>query len=495
MTPICQQYFEDIFKIKPDLDPDLLQRAVQFACMAHEGVFRKSGEPYVVHALETGKILAEWNLDATSIIAGILHDVIDDGVATRADLVKEFGEEVTFLVEGVSRLGTIHLRGSDAQVFVESLRKMFVAMARDLRVVLIKIADRTHNMRTIAFVSHEKQMQIAKETLEVFASLADRLQMGRVKGELEDLAFQTLQPEEFAWTKTISSGHFRKIEEEMEKVRRSLVKGLRDLGLERFEIEARKKHLYSLYKKLLRPEMDRKIDRVVDFLAFRILLPKVDDCYLAQGMISNLYPTPGGIKITDFIARPKSNGYQSIHMKFRGPLGRLVEIQIRTFSMHEQAELGVAAHFHYAEQKARGVSGEKLEKGVTPVSRHSLLWVQQLVSWHKEAGSDKEFYEGLTKDFLSDRIFVLTPKKDVIELPAGATPIDFAYAVHTNIGNRAVGAIVDGKAVGFEYKLRSGEVCHILTSKDAGHAKSDWLKFVVTRLARHEILKAKGGKR
>lgn len=490
MTTTCQKYFQEIISLKPDFDRKLLEKAINFACLAHDGQLRKSGEPYVSHVLETGKVLAEWNLDEKSIVAGILHDAIDDGAATAGDINKIFGAEIAFLVQGVSRLGTIHLRGSEEAAFVESLRKMFVAMAKDLRVVLIKIADRLHNMRTIEFVAPEKQARIARETIEVLAALADRLQMGRAKGELEDLAFQVLQPEEYAWTKKISAKQFQKIEEEMERVRRSLVKGLRKQEIVGFEIESRKKHLFSLYKKLLRPEVDRQIDRVADLIAFRVLLPTVSDCYLVQGVVGNLYPLIEGMGTTDFIAQPKSNGYQSIHMKVKGPSGRPVEIQIRTFEMHKQAELGVAAHFHYAEAKAKGVSGEKLEKGITPVSKHSLLWVQQLVAWHKEAGSDKEFYEGLTRDFLSDRIFVLTPKGDVIELPNGATPIDFAYAVHTKVGNRAIGARIDGKALGFEHKLRSGEVCEILTAKEGGRPKVDWLKFVVTRLARHEINKA-----
>lgn len=476
--------------MRPLLDSEPLKRAIEFSCMAHDGQLRMSGEPYVGHALEVGKILAEWNLDEVTIMAGILHDTIDDGVAKTADIVESFGSEVAFLVEGVSRLGAIHLRGSEEIAFVESLRKLFVVMAKDLRVVLIKIADRLHNMRTIEFIPQEKQIRIAKETLEVFAALADRLQMGQAKGELEDLAFKVLLPEEYVWTKKISLAHFRKIEEDMERVRRNLLKKLHEGGLTDFEITARRKHLYSLYKKLLRPEIDRRIDLVADFLAFRILVPKIDDCYLTQGIINHLYEAAQGKKVSDFIANPKSNGYQSIHMKVVGPSSRPIEIQIRTFAMHEQAELGVAAHFHYAEAKARGVAGAKLEKGISPVSKHSLLWVQQLVAWHKETSNDNVFYEGLTKDFLSDRIFVLTPNGDVIELPAGATPIDFAYAVHTDIGDRAIGAKVNGRATEFAYKLKSGDVCEIMVTKEKGIPRSDWLQFVVTQLARRQINRA-----
>lgn len=492
MDQISQKYFREIVKLKPNISQSLLTKSILFATLALDGQVRKSGEPYVIHVLETGKILAEWNLDDASIVAGILHDSVDDGAADLEDVAKEFGIEVRTLVDGVSRLGKIRLKGSGEDLFVENLRKMFVAMAKDLRVVVIKIADRLHNMRTIQFVKKDKQPRIAKETLEIFAPLADRLQMGKAKAELEDLAFGVLWPEELSWTKRVSSSHFRKIEFEMEKIKRKLLVKLKAEKITGFEISARKKHLYSLYRKLLRPEINRQVEKVADFLAFRILAQDIDDCYRILGVINSLYKQTEGTRVSDFIARPKANGYQSLHMKVNGPTGRAVEIQIRTYEMHKQAEYGIAAHFHYAEEKAKGESGQVLEKGLIRLPKKQLLWVEQLLEWHRRTSDNKEFYEGLTQDFLSDRIFVLTPKGDVINLPVRATPIDFAYAVHTNIGNRAVGAIVDGKALGFDYKLRSGEVCQILTSKDTGHAKSDWLKFVVTRLARHEILKANG---
>jgi len=469
------------------VDSKLLEKSYEFAKMAHADQKRLSGEPFVTHPLAVAGILADWKMDQSSIIAGLLHDSVEDGAATTADIKKEFGDDVDQLVGGVTKVGEVKLRGSTEEQFVENLRKMFLAMAKDLRVVIIKLADRLHNMQTLKYLPEEKRKRIAKETMEIYAPLADRLGMGEVKGQLEDLAFPYLYPGDYMWLVKYSAPAYKKSEEHILVAKNKLLK---NLAKERINasINGRAKHLYSLYKKLLRSEIDKDISRVHDLVALRILVDNVEECYIALGVVHKTYRPVPHIGVSDFIALPKPNGYRSIHTKIFGPGERIMEVQIRTFEMHEEAENGVAAHWYYSTIKSKGEAGDRLQEGIF-APEEKLLWVKQLANWQKEIKDQEEFVEGLKFDALSKRIFVLTPKGDVKDLPLGATPIDFAYAVHSELGDRAIGAKVNGRMVPFDYKLISGDVCDVILAKEPRKPNLDWLNFVVTRLAKAEIHK------
>ncbi len=472
---LCEQNFTVIVK------------AYDFAVVAHYGQKRLSGEPFVSHLLAVANILADWKMDILSLAAGLLHDSIEDGAATEKDLQKEFGETISRLVSGVTKVGQVKLRGSTDEEFVENLRKMFLAMSSDLRVVIIKLADRLHNMRTLQYLSAEKQTRISRETLEVYAPLAERLGMGEVKGELEDLAFPYLYPEDYRWLTGYSAAAYKEAEEHIIRAKQKILKNLAAENI-KATVNGRKKHLYSLYKKLLRPEIDRDLSLVHDLVALRILVQTADQCYIALGVIHKTFKPVPAIGISDYIAVPKPNGYRSIHTKVFGPAGRIIEIQIRTYEMHEEAENGIAAHWYYSNKKSQGLSGKKLETVVfAPLEK--LSWVKQLANWQKEITDSHEFIQELKFDALSHRIFIFTPKGDVKDLPAGATPIDFSYAVHTEMGDRTIGAKVNGKMVPFNFKLHSGDVCEIMLAKEPRKPNSDWLELVTTRLAKREIQK------
>lgn len=466
-----------------------LDRVWEFASLAHTGQKRLTGEPYVCHELATAKILAEWKMDLTTILAGFLHDTVEDGGAKREDIVKYFGEDVALLVDGVTKVSNIKLRGSKDEEFVENLRKMFLTMAKDLRVVFIKLADRFHNMQTLYALPIEKQKRIARETLEVFAPLAERLGMGELKGQLEDLAFPYVYPKDYEKVEKESLVHFKEVEKYIKKMKRSLLHKLAEEGV-RAKINARKKHPYSLWRKLERPEIDWDFDKVYDIIALRILVDTVSQCYLALGIVHKIYKPVPGIGVSDFIAQPKPNGYQSIHTKVFGPSGRIVEVQIRTYKMHEQAENGFAAHWAYSDQKKRRkVSDEHLDRSGALVPMDKLVWVNQLVDWQKELKDSKEYIEAVKFDALSHRIFVFSPKGDVYELPQDATPVDFAYAVHTDLGRYIKSAKVNKKIVSLDHKLKSGDIVEIAKSKNPKEPPSQWLDFVVTTLAKREINK------
>lgn len=466
----------------------MVKRVYEFAEIAHSGQKRLSGDEYICHSLEVASILVDWKMDTVSIVAGLLHDTIDDGAAKQEDVLKEFGEKIAQIVDGVSRVGEIRLRGLHEEEFVENLRKMFFAMAKDLRVVVIKLADRLHNMETLEYLPIEKQIKISKETIEVYAPLAERLGMGKVKGQLEDLSFPYLYPEDYKWLVKYTKDAYKKTETYIKQAKREILDSLTKEKIDA-DIDGRTKHKYSLYKKLLRPEVGRNLEKVHDLMALRILVNTVEECYMALGVIHKIYHPVPSIGISDFIAMPKPNGYRSIHTKVFGPNGRIVEIQIRTYEMHEQAEYGVASHFHYAAAKAKGASDEVLESGQVFASEEKLGWVKQLANWQKEITDSKEFLQSLKFDALSQRIFVFTPNGDVKDLPNGATPIDFAYAVHTHLGDRTIGAKVNGKITSFDSKLKSGDVCEIMLSKEPRKPSTGWLDFVVTHLAKREINK------
>ncbi len=483
-----EDLIKNIRKYDSNTNVKLVKKAYNFAKLTHTGQKRLSGEPYFTHPLAVAMILADWRMDTTSIVVGLLHDTVEEGAATLGDINKEFGETIERLVDSVTVVGEVKLRGSDEEEFVEALRKMFLVMAKDLRVVAVRLADRLHNMQTLKFLPENKQKRIAKETMDIYAPLAERLGMGEIKGQLEDLSFMYLDPKDYKWLVTYSRPAFKEAESHVLEAKRKLLAELAKEGI-KATIHGREKHLYSLYRKLLRPEIDRDIKKVNDIVALRILVDTVEQCYTALGVVHKTYKPVPNIGISDFIALPKPNGYRSIHTKVFGPDGRVIEIQIRTHQMHEQAEYGIASHIYYAEMKSRGVSGQKLEEGkvFAPVER--LPWVKQLANWQKEGASSQDYINTLKIDILSKRIFVLTPNGDVKDLPLGATPVDFAYAVHTQLGDRTVGAKVNGKMVGLDTKLKSGDVCEVILSKEPRKPNLDWLSFTVTNLAKREIQK------
>ncbi len=463
------------------MDQALYKKALDFATLAHTGQKRLSGEPYITHSITVAKTLQEWGLDDTAIVAGLLHDTIEEGGAKREDIVKEFGEEIATLVDGVTVVSHIHLTGSKSEEFMENSRKMFLVMARDLRVVLIKLADRLHNMQTLQYLTPDRQLRNAEETLEIHASLAERLGMGEIKGELEDLAFPYLYPEEYNKLKQESKNLYKSAERYIQDFKSKLLQLLLSKHVAA-QIDVRRKHLYSLWRKLARPEIDGDLNKIYDLFAARVLVSTIEDCYLALGAIHGAWHPVPYLGVSDFIANPKSNGYRSIHTKVFGPQGKIVEIQIRTHQMHEEAEMGLAAHWQYSEIKSKGKSPF--------ASENKLPWVKQLVDWQKEMTDSQEYLDALKFDALQHRNLVFSPIGDVYDLPRGATPVDYAYAVHTKLGHQASGAKVNGKMVSLSHKLVNGDVVEIIVDRKRSKPNHDWLKFVVTTIAKREILKS-----
>lgn len=462
-----------------DADLTFVKKAYEFAKFAHGDQKRKSGEPYIIHPLSVALRLADMRLDKETIAAGLLHDVCEDTGFTIDEIRKDFGGEVAFLVEGVTKLDQIRYKGTERNA--ENLRKMFLAISEDIRVVLIKLADRLHNMETLEHVAPEKQKRIALETLEVYAPLAYRLGIGEIKGRLEDLAFPYIYPQEYRWLAEHIKDTFEERGDYIERLIPKVKKELADENLTPLDIHARAKHHYSLYKKLLAHDMD--INKIHDLIAVRIVAQNIEDCYRTLGVIHKLWkPLPGRIK--DYIAIPKPNGYRSLHTTVFGPEGKITEFQIRTLEMHQEAENGIAAHWAYSEAKTQAPRRIPSYEGVG--RSKNLSWVQQLREWQKEFTNPEEFLESLKIDFFKDRIFVFTPKGEVFDLPEGSTPIDFAYQVHSAIGNAAMGARVNGKMVSLDYRLASGDVVEILTQKNK-RPNSDWLEFVKTAGARKKI--------
>jgi len=453
----------------------LIKAAFDIAQKAHDGQKRKSGEPYIQHPLNVALTLAKMNLDIETITASLLHDVAEDTPYNLNDIEKQFGKTIYFLVNGVTKLNKIKHGSTKGKV--ENLRKMFLAMAQDIRVVLIKLVDRYHNMQTLNALPEKNQKRIASETLKIYAPIAHRLGMGELKGQLEDLAFKYLYPEEYkrlenevAKIYEIHKNYIRKLE----PILRELLKKEKVVPL---EINARAKHFYSLYQKLLRHQMN--FDEIHDLVAARIIVKDINDCYLALGAIHQVWkPMPGLIK--DYIAMPKPNGYQSLHTSVFGPEGKITEIQIRTPEMHAQAENGIAAHWAYKERNCK-------DKNRYPkIDAKEIAWIEQLREWQKAVRGSDEFLESLKIDFFKDRIFALTPQGDVIDLPEGATPVDFAYQIHTTIGNECAGSKINGKIAALGTRLKSGDLIEILTQK--GKKPSvDWLNFVKTSFAKNKI--------
>jgi len=482
--------YKDVFAAAPHPLPGESQKfiadAFRFADKAHLGQKRKSGEEYIIHSLNVAKILAEIGMDEKTIVAGLLHDVPEDTECTLEDIEARFGKEVAYMVDGITKLGKIKLRGSKEEYYLENLRKMFLAMAQDIRVVIIKLADRLHNMRTLEHLSPEKRERIARETLEIYAPIANRLGIGEIKGELEDICFKYLDPEHYQETKAIEETYIHEGKNYMERVVKLFKDVLRKEKVHVMDISGRTKHLYRLYLKLKRHDMD--ITRIYDLIAIRIIVPEIADCYEALGIVHREYrPMVGRIK--DYISLPKPNGYQSLHSTIFGPDGRIIEVQIRTQKMHDEAEYGIAAHWMYTEkERATWKSLFFGHRSVTRKAHRELNWVTQLKEWQREIGrDDKEFMEGLKIEFFKNHIFAFTPQGDIIDLPEDATPIDFAYAIHTEIGNRTVAAKADGKIVPLDYHIKNAQVIEVLTVKEKKKPSRDWLNFVKTSTAKSRI--------
>jgi GTP pyrophosphokinase len=453
------------------LDLELLERAYQFSARAHRGQKRWSGEDTVSHGVAVARILVELHLDSVSVTCGLLHDVVEDTDVTTADLEKEFGPEVATIVDGLTKISTLTFRSS-AEEQVENYRKLLVSVARDARVIIVKLADRLHNMRTLEHLPQEKQARIALETREIYAPLAHRFGMGRVRAELEDLAFKFLEADDYkGLAKKVAA---RKTEREalIERMLGPLKKALDRAGIPEVEVTGRPKHLWSIHKKIVTRNLP--YEAIYDLMAIRVLVNSVPDCYHALGVIHSHW-TPLQERIKDYIAQPKSNGYQSLHTTIFGPEGHLYEIQIRTREMHHTAEYGIAAHWLY---KEGGEPRDELDK--------HLMWFRQLLDRQQEAQSPQEFLEFLRIDLYQDEIFVFTPQGDVKQLPKGATPIDFAFAVHTEVGLRCQGAKVNGRIAPLHRQLKNGDTVEILTSA-AARPSQDWLSHVRTARARQKI--------
>ncbi|MCL6472150.1 MAG: bifunctional (p)ppGpp synthetase/guanosine-3',5'-bis(diphosphate) 3'-pyrophosphohydrolase [Firmicutes bacterium] len=462
-----------ISKIKrynPDVDVDAIRKAYKLARKYHIDQYRLSGEDFISHPLEVADILADLGMDTTTIIAALLHDVIEDTDVTLSDIEKEVGPDVTALIDGVTKLGQIEFKSREEEQ-AENLRKMFIAMAKDIRVIIIKLADRLHNMRTISHLDRSKQIKKAQETLEIYAPLAHRLGIMSLKWELEDLSFQVLEPKKYEQIQKMVAERRAEREEFLKGAINALKKELRALGIDS-EISGRPKHFYSIYEKMTK--RGREFSEIYDLLAVRVIVDSIKDCYGALGAIHAMWtPIPGRFK--DYIAMPKFNMYQSLHTTVIGPMGKPLEIQIRTKQMHRTAEYGVAAHWRYKE----GAKGDKLDE--------RLSWLRQMLEWQSELKDPREFMESLKIDLFEDEVYVFTPKGDVINLPAGATPLDFAYTIHTDVGHRCIGAKVNNQIVPLEYKLHTGDFIEILTSKTISGPSKDWLKIVKTNRARNKI--------
>lgn len=457
-------------------DKKVIEKAYAFAERAHEGQKRNSGEPYFNHVFETAKILAELGMDTKTIVAGFLHDVLEDTPTPEKELEKEFGKEIVTLVNGVTKLGKMKYTGTERHV--ESLRKFFMAMANDLRILIIKLADRLHNVRTLQYVKPEKQKRIALETIEIHARLADRIGMRKLKGELEDASFPFLYPKEYAETEKLLELNSKSNQKELDEVTAEIQKTLKEQKVKVIEISSRAKHKYSLWCKVKR--YGNNVERVYDIVALRVIVEDVENCYRVLGIIHGLFqPVPGRIK--DYIATPKRNGYQSLHTTVFTGNGGVVEIQIRTPEMHAEAAYGIAAHFIYKEMGKgahTATSSEHINK--------KLEWIDQLKELHKIVDKPAQFLEHLKMDLFQDRIFIFTPKGDVIDLPADSSPIDFAYAIHSDIGNHAQSANINHKMSPLHTKLQNNDIVEIIVNKKA-NPSSKWLDYTKTTMAKKHI--------
>ena len=475
---LYKELIDSVKKYHPSTDISMIEKAYHIADEAHKGQLRKSGEPYIIHPLCVAIILADLELDKESIVAGLLHDVVEDTVMTPEEIKQEFGEEVEVIVDGVTKLTQLSYKVDKVEEQAENLRKMFLAMAKDIRVILVKLADRLHNMRTLKYMKPEKQKEKARETMEIYAPIAHRLGISKIKVELDDLSLKYLEPE--VYYDLVEKIALRK--SEREKFVQSIVKDVREqmdkAGI-KAEIDGRAKHFFSIYKKMVNQE--KTLDQIYDLFAVRIIVDTVKDCYAALGIIHEMYkPIPGRFK--DYIAMPKQNMYQSLHTTLIGPNGQPFEIQIRTFEMHRTAEYGIAAHWKYKEAA----------NGIQPAAQQEeekLSWLRQILEWQRDMSDNREFM-GLLKsdlDLFAESVYCFTPAGDVKNLPNGSTPIDFAYSIHSAVGNKMVGARVNGKLVNIDYVIQNGDRIEIITSQNSKGPSRDWLKIVKSTQAKNKI--------
>lgn len=462
-----------IEQYNPDADLKLLIKAYNYASSAHENQYRKSGEKYIIHPVEVAKILAELELDVDTIAAGLLHDVIEDTSATFEEIEREFNRDIALLTDGVTKLGKLEYKSKE-ETQAENMRKMFLAMGKDIRVVLIKLADRLHNMRTMKHMSPEKAVEKSLETIEIYAPIANRLGISKVKLEMEDLALRYLDPEGYYELVEKIARKKAERDEYIQKVISEIREKLDDSSIEA-DITGRAKHFYSIYKKM--KSQSKEFEEIFDLMAVRVLVESVKDCYASLGLVHTIWrPIPGRFK--DYIAMPKPNMYQSLHTTVIGPDGEPLEIQIRTWDMHRTAEFGIAAHWKYKEGKINQEASDMESK---------LQWLRQMMEWQKEVSDPKEFMDSLKIDLFTSEVYVFTPKGEVIELPAGSIPLDFAYKVHSDVGNHCVGAKINGKIVPMNYKLQNGDLIEILTASNSNGPSRDWLNMVKSSHAKSKI--------
>ena len=475
---LYKELINSVLKYHPSTDISMIEKAYKVASEAHEGQKRKSGEPYIIHPLCVAIILADLELDKETIVAGLLHDAVEDTWMTYEEVEKEFGSEVALLVDGVTKLGQLSYSADKVEVQAENLRKMFLAMAKDIRVILIKLADRLHNMRTLQYMRPEKQQEKARETMDIYAPIAMRLGISKIKVELDDLSLKYLKPD--VYYDLVHKVALRKSEREqfVGAIVKEVKKHMDDANI-KAQVDGRVKHFFSIYKKMV--NQDKSIDQIYDLFAVRILVDTVKDCYAALGVIHEMYkPIPGRFK--DYIAMPKPNMYQSLHTTLIGPNGQPFEIQIRTYEMHRTAEYGIAAHWKYKESS----------DGKAPVGKseeEKLNWLRQILEWQRDMSDNKEFMSLLKNDLdlFADSVYCFTPQGDVKTLPSGSTPVDFAYSVHSAVGNKMVGARVNGKLVPIEYEIKNGDRIEIITSQNSQGPSRDWLKLVKSTQAKNKI--------
>ena len=475
---LYKELINSVLKYHPSTDISMIEKAYKVASEAHEGQKRKSGEPYIIHPLCVAIILADLELDKETIVAGLLHDAVEDTWMTYEEVEKEFGSEVALLVDGVTKLGQLSYSADKVEVQAENLRKMFLAMAKDIRVILIKLADRLHNMRTLQYMRPEKQQEKARETMDIYAPIAMRLGISKIKVELDDLSLKYLKPD--VYYDLVHKVALRKSEREqfVGAIVKEVKKHMDDTNI-KAQVDGRVKHFFSIYKKMV--NQDKTIDQIYDLFAVRILVDTVKDCYAALGVIHEMYkPIPGRFK--DYIAMPKPNMYQSLHTTLIGPNGQPFEIQIRTYEMHRTAEYGIAAHWKYKESSDGKVPVGKSEE-------EKLNWLRQILEWQRDMSDNKEFMSLLKNDLdlFADSVYCFTPQGDVKTLPSGSTPVDFAYSVHSAVGNKMVGARVNGKLVPIEYEIKNGDRIEIITSQNSQGPSRDWLKLVKSTQAKNKI--------